>query len=87
MTPTGRGVALLRKTLETRSKFENILTDFESLCGSLMGVRRGLSKGVLDGRRPPALQGVEGSSMAGPGDTLGRPWPPFAIRPWVNSGA
>jgi hypothetical protein len=52
-------------------------------------VRRGVSKGVEDGRRPPVLRaghlknsckavsgvarsrGVEGSGMAGPGETLG----------------
>jgi hypothetical protein len=22
--------------------------------------------------------------MAGPGETLGRPWPPLAIRPWME---
>jgi hypothetical protein len=59
-----------------------------------MGVRRGVSIGVEDDRRPPALrvalwvvlrvahpQGIEGSGMAGPGETLGSPWPPLAIRP------
>jgi hypothetical protein len=31
-------------------------------------------------------QGIEGSSMAGPGETLGSPWPPLAIRPclWAS---
>jgi hypothetical protein len=61
-------------------------------------VWRGVSKGVEDGRRPPALraghprngrkaasgvarpQGVEGSGMAGPGETLGSPWIHLAIR-------
>jgi hypothetical protein len=27
-------------------------------------------------------QGVEGYDMAVPGETLGSPWPPLAIRPW-----
>ena len=27
------------------------------------------------------LQGVEGSGMAGPGETLGSPWPPLALHP------
>jgi hypothetical protein len=27
-------------------------------------------------------QGVEGSGMAGPGETLESPWPPLAILPW-----
>jgi hypothetical protein len=27
------------------------------------------------------MQGVEGLGMVGPRDTLGSPWPPFAIRP------
>jgi hypothetical protein len=49
------------------------------------GVRRGVSRRVEDGRRPPALQAVEGLGMAGPGETLGhlRPPPPFGIRPCV----
>jgi hypothetical protein len=35
-------------------------------------------------RRPQAtrLQGVEGSGKAGPGETLGSPCSPLAIRPW-----
>jgi hypothetical protein len=28
------------------------------------------------------LQGVEGSGMAGPSETLGSSWPPLATRPW-----
>jgi hypothetical protein len=24
--------------------------------------------------------------MAGPGETLGSPWPPLAIRPWSSGG-
>jgi hypothetical protein len=28
-------------------------------------------------------QGVEGSGIPGPGETLGSPWPPLAIRPWA----
>jgi hypothetical protein len=61
-------------------------------------VRRGVPKGVSDGRRSPALraghprnghkavsgmahpQPVEGLGMAGPGQTLGSPWIPLAIR-------
>jgi hypothetical protein len=49
-------------------------------------VRHGVSKGVEDGRigrfggRPPA--GLEGSGRAGPVETLGSPWIPFAIRAW-----
>jgi hypothetical protein len=31
-------------------------------------------------------QGVEGSGMAGPGETLGSPWPPIAIRLWYHPG-
>jgi hypothetical protein len=60
-------------------------------------VRRGVSKGVKDGCRPPALQaghprnahkavlgvaypqGVEGSGMVSPGETLGSPWISLAI--------
>jgi hypothetical protein len=48
---------------------------------SFISVWRGVSKGVEDGRRAPALwaghsgvalpQGMEGSGMAGPGETLG----------------
>jgi hypothetical protein len=61
-------------------------------------VRRGVSKTVADGGRPPGLraghyrngrkavsgvawpQGIEGSGMAGPGETLGSPWIPLAIQ-------
>jgi hypothetical protein len=63
------------------------------LHGPCNGVRFGVSKGVEDDRRPPALQvgrkavsgmdhlqGVEGSGMAGPGETLESPWIPFAVR-------
>jgi hypothetical protein len=67
-------------------------------CGVVMPVRRGVSKGVEESRRPPALwavhprngrkafsgvarpQGLEGSGLAGPGETLGNPWIPLAIR-------
>jgi hypothetical protein len=62
-------------------------------------LRRGLSKRVEDGRRPPALwagyprngckaglvvacpQGIEGSGMAGPGETSGSPWIPLPYGP------
>jgi hypothetical protein len=78
--------------LESRSDFPNA-SPF-----AIRTVRRGVSKGVKDSRRPPALQaghpinghktvsgvacpqGVEGSSMAGPGETLGSLWTPLAIR-------
>jgi hypothetical protein len=61
-----------------------------------IGVRRGVSKRVADSRKPPdratpetavtisgvvRLQGEEGLGMAGRGESLGSPWPPFAIRP------
>jgi hypothetical protein len=46
----------------------------------IRSVRRGVSKGLEDGHRPPALQGVVGSGMAGSAETLGSPWIPFAIR-------
>jgi hypothetical protein len=53
------------------------------------GVRRGVSKGVEDGCRPRTavsgvarLLGVEGSGMAGLGNTSVRPRPPLAIRQW-----
>jgi hypothetical protein len=59
----------------------------------VIGVRRRVSKGVEDGRKPPALgkgrkavsgvarlQGLEGLGIAGPSDTLGSPWPTLAIR-------
>jgi hypothetical protein len=47
-----------------------------------------VSKGVEDGRKvvsgvTPA-QGVEGSGMPGPNETLESPWPPLAIRPWCQ---
>jgi hypothetical protein len=66
---------------------------------AIISVRHGVSKGVKDGIRPPALQvdhpmnscmavsgvarlqGVKGSGMAGPGETLGSPWPPLAKGP------
>jgi hypothetical protein len=51
----------------------------------ILGVRRRVSKGVEDGRRPPALRGVEGLGTAGPGETLGSQWPPFAIRLCLSS--
>jgi hypothetical protein len=50
---------------------------------SLIDVRRGMSKGVKDGCMPPAhppapgvalRQGIEGSGMAGLGETLGSSW-------------
>jgi hypothetical protein len=53
--------------------------------------QRRMACGVQKGKRWPQAtrpvsgmarqQGVEGSGMAGPGDTLGSPWPPLAIRP------
>jgi hypothetical protein len=60
-----------------------------------IGVRRGVSKGIEDGHKLPALrvghckavpgvaqpQGVEGSGMADLGVTLGSPWAPLARRP------
>jgi hypothetical protein len=51
-----------------------------------IGVQRWVSKRLENGRRPPALSGVarlqsiEGSGIAGPGEILGNPWQPLAIR-------
>jgi len=67
-----------------------------------IGVRRGVSKGVEDGCRPPVLQedlpwngpkavsgktppqAVQWLGMSDPGETLGSPWPPLAIRAWIG---
>jgi hypothetical protein len=64
-----------------------------------ISVRRGLSKGVEDGHRPPPgeratpktivsgvarRQGIEGLGMVALGETLGSPWPPLAIRPCLQ---
>jgi hypothetical protein len=61
----------------------------------IIGVQRGVSKGVEDGRKLPTLwvghpgngrfrsgppQGVEGLGMASPAKTLGSPRSPLAIR-------
>ena len=51
-------------------------------------IRRGVSKGVENGRRLASLrvarpQGVEGSGMARPGKTVGSPWIPLAIWAWM----
>ena len=64
-------------------------------CGVSRPVRCGVSKGEEDGRRPPAHgqanprsgrpQGVERSGMAGPGETLGSPWPPLPICQWFKT--
>jgi hypothetical protein len=52
-----------------------------------LGHRR-TARGVQRGRRRPQafsrvarLQGIERLGIAGPGVTLGSPWPPLAIRP------
>jgi hypothetical protein len=66
-----------------------------------IAVRHGVSKMVEDGRRGKAVsgvarrgkavsgvarpQGVEGQFMAGPGETVGSPWPPLAILPCLWS--
>jgi hypothetical protein len=61
-------------------------------------VRRVVSIGVDDGRRPPTLrtatpggrfwvgqlQGLEEFGIAGLNISLGSSWPPLAIRPWVG---
>jgi hypothetical protein len=63
------------------------------------GVSKGVEDGV--GRPPygqattevairlfqwwPTPQGIERLGMAGPGETLGSPWPPLDIRPWWHS--
>jgi hypothetical protein len=56
---------------------------FKTLCAEFW---RGVAKGV--GRRPEAArsQGVEGSGMASPSNTLENPWPPLAIRPCLGRG-
>jgi len=50
-----------------------------------LGARRGVSKGVQDGRKAVSgvarPQGVGGEGMAGPGDTSRSTWPPLAVRP------
>jgi hypothetical protein len=60
-----------------------VLTHVRNANGGI-GVRRGVSKGVEDspdGRGGVApLQSVEGLGMAGPGETLGSPWPSLTIR-------
>jgi hypothetical protein len=57
------------------------------------GTCTAVSKRVKDGQRPPALQavsgvarlqGVEGLVMTGPGETLGSPWIPLAIRACIS---
>jgi hypothetical protein len=55
-----------------------------------IGVRRGVSKGVEDGHfkgGPPTALGIEKLGMAGPGETLGCPWPPLAIRPCIDGSS
>jgi len=48
-----------------------------------IGVRRGVSKTVEDGRRPPTRPpaGRRRVRQGGPGQTIGSPLPPLAIRP------
>jgi hypothetical protein len=63
-----------------------ILTTFEHFTPFplLIGVRRGVCKGVDGGRKAVSglacPQGMEGLGMAGPSDILGSQWPPLAIR-------
>jgi hypothetical protein len=56
-----------------------------------LGVRRRVSKRVEDGHMPSALRAGHprnvsfGVGRAGPHETLGSPWPPLPIRPWMSS--
>jgi hypothetical protein len=77
---------------------ENVAIRWIPGSGGSRLVRCGVSKGVEDGRRPPAVraghrkavlgvarpQGVEGLGVAGPGKTLGSPWRPLTIWAWVD---
>jgi hypothetical protein len=58
--------------------------------GSVANITRRTAWGVQRGRCCKAVSGVahlqevKGSGMAGPGETLGSPWPPLAIRLWLQ---
>jgi hypothetical protein len=56
-------------------------SDLECVIKGELQARTG--KGIPGGRRWPQAarpQGLEGSGMAGPGETLGSPWIPLPVR-------
>jgi hypothetical protein len=73
-----------------RIPFTKIQNPHHHLC-SPIGVLRGVSNGVEEGRRLTAvsgvvrMQGVEGSGMAGLGETLGSQWNTPCHTPMVFS--
>jgi hypothetical protein len=69
-TPYGPGTC---SGLVSATKLNSFVGN-RQFCSECRPVREGVSKGEEDGRRMPALQGVEGSGVAGPGETLGSLW-------------
>jgi hypothetical protein len=65
------------KVEHKRSRDSPLWSEMSSFGDKILGVWRGVSKGVEDGR-------VEGSGMAGQGETLGRPWPALSMEKWMG---
>jgi hypothetical protein len=71
-----RSAGLTRKTIGVRRWVSERVEDGCRPPTLWAGYPRNGSKAILELARP---QGIEGSGMAGPDETLGSPWPPLAI--------